>query len=96
MEFLPFNIMVVGATGVGKSATINAVVNDNSAVVGDGPAPATVDINCYDLDDRMRFWDTPGLGDGIAEDRRHKKKIYGLLRRKRKKRSVTLHTCSRA
>ena len=33
----------------------------------------------YELNKVIRFWDTPGLGDGISQDKKHAKKIIDLL-----------------
>lgn len=38
-----------------------------------------MELNSYSLNDSFRLWDTPGLGDGIAIDKIHKKKIIDLL-----------------
>ena len=49
------NIMITGATGCGKSSTINALFNTNSktqkevAKVGVGVDPETMDIQKYEL-----------------------------------------------
>ena len=44
------NILVTGATGVGKSSTINALFNTEVAKVGVGVDPETSLIECYQLD----------------------------------------------
>lgn len=56
------NIMITGATGCGKSSTINALFNMEIARVGNLD-PETMEITKYDLGD-LFLWDTPGLGDG--------------------------------
>lgn len=38
-----------------------------------------MDLDYYSLNDVFRLWDTPGLGDGIARDQVHKKKLVDLL-----------------
>ena len=75
------NILVAGATGSGKSSTINALFDINKALIGLGAEPMTQDIKRYEFDNLI-LWDTPGLGDGIAEDERHKKKIVNQLQQK--------------
>ena len=75
------NILVVGATGAGKSSTINALFDTQQAVVGDWVGPMTMDVKQYDFGNLV-LWDTPGLGDGIEEDKLHKKKIVHHLKRK--------------
>ena len=77
--FHPLDVMVTGATGAGKSSTLNSFFNRSVAKVGDGVDPETMELDAYSLTDRMRFWDTPGLGDGIQRDTEHSKKITELL-----------------
>ena len=75
------NIMVTGATGCGKSSTINAMFETEVAKVGVGVDPETMGIEKYDLDNLV-LWDTPGLGDGKEADRRHAKRIIDKLSEK--------------
>lgn len=72
------NIMITGATGCGKSSTINALFNTEIAKVGVGVDPETMDITRYDLDNLI-LWDSPGLGDGKEADNRHAKNIIKKL-----------------
>lgn len=72
------NLMVTGATGCGKSSTINALFNAEKATVGVGVDPETMEITRYDLENLV-LWDTPGLGDGKAADERHTKNIIKKL-----------------
>lgn len=80
--FSPIDVMVTGATGVGKSSTLNSFFDRKEARVGDGVDPETMTLDHYSLTDKMRFWDTPGLGDGIRNDCEHARKIIDLLRKK--------------
>ena len=73
------NIMITGATGSGKSSTINALFRADKARVGEGASPETQQIARYDFDG-MTIWDTPGLGDGDEADRRHTEAIESKLR----------------
>jgi predicted GTPase len=57
----------VGATGSGKSSTINALFNMDVATVGVGVDPETNTISKYELDNLI-IWDTPGLGDGLTDN----------------------------
>ena len=61
------NIILVGATGSGKSSTVNALFDMNVAKVGLGVDPETSVIDKYDLDN-LTIWDTPGLGDGLTDE----------------------------
>jgi predicted GTPase len=72
------NILITGATGCGKSSTINALFNTKIAKVGTSADPETMDIEKYVLDN-MILWDSPGLGDGKEADNRHSKNIINKL-----------------
>lgn len=72
------NILITGATGSGKSSTINALFNADRAVVGQSPNPETVNISKYELNNIV-LYDTPGLGDGKEADIKHAKAIVELL-----------------
>ena len=72
------NILITGATGCGKSSTINALFNSDKAKVGVGVDPETMDIQKYALDNIV-LYDSPGLGDGKDADRRHAKNIIDKL-----------------
>lgn len=72
------NLMITGATGCGKSSTINALFNTEVAKVGVGVDPETMDISKHELDNLI-LWDSPGLGDGKEADNRHAKNIINKL-----------------
>jgi predicted GTPase len=65
----------VGATGTGKSSTLNALFNSTVAKVGHGVDPETQIISAYSLHDYLRFHDSAGLGDGKDNDLTHSKNI---------------------
>lgn len=75
----PLDIALVGATGVGKSSTINALFGQNFTKVGKGVDPETQEISHYAVDNIFRLHDTAGLGDGMSADRLHSKKLVDLL-----------------
>jgi predicted GTPase len=72
------NLLITGATGVGKSSTINALFNSNVSTVGTTPNPETMDIRRYELGNLV-IWDSPGLGDGRDSDNRHARDIVTKL-----------------
>ncbi|WP_338995264.1 GTPase family protein [Fusobacterium polymorphum] len=78
------NLMITGATGCGKSSTINALFDLDIAKVGTGVNPETMEITRYDLDNLI-LWDSPGLGDNKDADRRHTRGIISKLNEKDEK-----------
>lgn len=77
--FLPLDVLLVGSTGVGKSSTLNALFGENVAIVGEGVDPETMQIMHYKVNDVLRIWDSPGLGDDRAKDRDHERRITDNL-----------------
>ena len=62
------NVLIAGATGVGKSSVINMVFGDNVAVVGTGK-PVTQKIDVYESDDSdVRIFDSKGYEIGTEAD----------------------------
>lgn len=73
------NLMIVGATGCGKSSTINALFGSEVSNIGVGVDPETMGISKYELGNLI-LWDSPGLGDGKEADKRHTQNIIRKLK----------------
>lgn len=78
-RFRPLDVLVIGGTGAGKSSTLNSLFGDERAKVGRGCDPETMDITSMELNELLRFWDSPGLGDNIEKDQRYAKELVDLL-----------------
>lgn len=76
------HVLVTGATGCGKSSTINALFDREVAKVGQSSNPETMEITRYNFDSVILF-DSPGLGDGYEADLRHAKNITNKLLEKK-------------
>lgn len=81
MGIVPLDVLLTGVTGAGKSTTINAIFQQNVAVKGNGVYPETMRVSGYALNKSLRLWDTPGLGDGVEQDRRHIEELKNILQK---------------
>jgi len=66
-EHLPLNVAVIGNSGVGKSAFINAIrhlTGDDEGAADADVTEGTADIRSYSHPNNplMKFWDLPGVG----------------------------------
>jgi uncharacterized protein len=77
----PLDILLVGATGVGKSSTLNAIFGKTVAQVGESSRPETKGISANRLHEFLRFHDSAGLGDSVTNDALHAMRIKKLLNR---------------
>ena len=64
-RFRPLDVLVVGGTGTGKSSTINALFEKEVVKVGRNCDPETMHIGSMELNELLRFWDSPGLCDNV-------------------------------
>ncbi|OEE61375.1 GTPase family protein [Vibrio splendidus] len=81
MKTTELNILIMGATGAGKSSTINALFDMAIAEVGTSCEPHTQGISQYRLNNLI-LWDSPGLGDGVEEDEQHARLLEKTLKTK--------------
>ena len=78
-KFRPLDILVIGATGAGKSSTLNMLFQQNVAKVGKSCEPETMKIESMKLNELLRFWDSPGLGDNVEKDKKYARELINLL-----------------
>jgi predicted GTPase len=77
------DILFIGATGAGKSTTLNSIVTAHVADIGTGTDPETAEIKKYHLNSSIKLWDTPGLGDSTEKDQKYEIEILKLLHTKK-------------
>ncbi|WP_420299792.1 GTPase family protein [Edwardsiella tarda] len=88
----PLDVLLVGATGSGKSSTINAMSKGGMlAKVGHGVAPETQVISDYRLHNYLRIHDSAGLGDSKEADLQHACDITKALRKRCSINNYALH-----
>lgn len=74
-----YNILIIGATGVGKSTLLNKLVSQEVASIGYGVTPETQSLDKYTLTSSITLWDSPGLGEAIEKDKFYKKNLKKIL-----------------
>ena len=77
------HILIVGASGSGKSETINALlkdanIKDQKAISKSGSASVTMDIETFKVGSCI-LYDSPGLGDNLKLENEHISKIKNKL-----------------
>ena len=79
MGAYPLDVMLIGGTGSGKSTTLNSIFQRKVARVGESFEPETMTISDHRLNEVLRLWDTPGLGDSVEKDKEHSRNIIDKL-----------------
>lgn len=74
-----YNILIIGPTGVGKSALFNKIINQEIAAIGHTAKPKTLKLDDYPLTDKITLWDSPGLGEDIHKEKKYKKELEKIL-----------------
>ena len=79
-------VLIIGATGVGKSTLVNNLLGEDLAEEGDSVESATSTVNCYKGEIQnvpVVVYDTPGLGDSREDrDKAYLKEIKAVLGKK--------------
>jgi uncharacterized protein len=81
LDIYPIDVLVVGATGSGKTTTLEALMpkGKRKRFIRQHVSPDTQTMTHYRIHPHLRLWDSMGLGDSPQNDALHQSQIKTLL-----------------